>query len=78
LRAELAPVVESGEAICWRCGELIEVGQPWDLGHDDEDRRFTADPTTPPVIAADDHRIRRNEEIDRLLLIDSSDNLNTT
>jgi hypothetical protein len=27
---------------CARCGERIEPGEPWDLGHDDVDRsRYT-------------------------------------
>jgi hypothetical protein len=38
LRAEWKPVVESGRAICARCGQPILVGQPWDLGHNDNDR----------------------------------------
>lgn len=38
LRAALAPQVEAGEAVCWRCQKLIVPGTPWDLGHDDNDR----------------------------------------
>ena len=34
-RAELAPFVASGLAKCARCGEPIEPGTSWDLGHDD-------------------------------------------
>jgi hypothetical protein len=30
--------VNSGGVDCWRCGERIEVGEAWDLGHDDVDR----------------------------------------
>ena len=26
-------MVEAGMARCARCGELIEPGTPWDLGH---------------------------------------------
>jgi hypothetical protein len=44
LRAELEPIVEAGEAVCWRCGEPIEVGEPWDLGHDDHDRSIHRGP----------------------------------
>lgn len=38
LREQWRPHVEAGEVECWRCLELIEPGDPWDLGHDDEDR----------------------------------------
>jgi hypothetical protein len=33
----LAPLVAAGVARCARCGELIEPGSSWDLGHDDVD-----------------------------------------
>lgn len=38
LRLQLAPIVESGRAQCWRCGEAIGPREEWDLGHDDHDR----------------------------------------
>jgi hypothetical protein len=34
-RRGIAPLVEAGLARCARCGELIEPGTPWDLGHID-------------------------------------------
>lgn len=37
-RAQWAPMVATGHVRCWRCGEPIEAGAAWDLGHDDEDR----------------------------------------
>jgi len=37
-RRVMAPLVASGLATCTRCGEPIEPGTPWDLGHDDYDR----------------------------------------
>ena len=39
LRAQWAPRVATGTITCWRCGELITAPEPWDLGHDDTDRR---------------------------------------
>ena len=38
IRARLRPIVESGRAHCWRCGEGIGAREEWDLGHDDHDR----------------------------------------
>ena len=38
LRREWAPKVRTGSVICPRCGESIQPGEPWDLGHDDNDR----------------------------------------
>lgn len=37
-RRRLEPIVALGLTDCWRCGERIEIGAPWDLGHDDQDR----------------------------------------
>lgn len=38
LRATVKPQVEAGRATCWRCGGRISPHEPWDLGHDDDDR----------------------------------------
>lgn len=38
LRKRWATAVASGEAKCWRCGQPIKAEEPWDLGHDDDDR----------------------------------------
>jgi len=43
-RADLAPEVDAGAVRCWRCGRLIAPGEPWHLGHDDEDRSITRGP----------------------------------
>ena len=36
-RRYLAPRVEAGLVDCWRCGKPIRPGEPWDLGHVDDD-----------------------------------------
>lgn len=38
LRKQLEPHVASGQATCWRCNQPIRADEPWDLGHDDNDR----------------------------------------
>lgn len=38
LREQVRPQVEAGHATCWRCGDPINPREPWDLGHDDQDR----------------------------------------
>ena len=39
LRRRWASQVAAGTVSCARCGHLIEAGEPWDLGHDDTNRR---------------------------------------
>jgi hypothetical protein len=39
LRKAFARQVQTGLVKCARCGEPIAPGEPWDLGHDDSDRR---------------------------------------
>jgi hypothetical protein len=39
LRAKAKRLVDAGRAWCWRCGRWIDPTQPWDMGHDDYDRR---------------------------------------
>ena len=51
----LAPFVAGGLATCARCGETIEPGTAWDLGHDDLDRRSTRGPSMRAATAP--HRI---------------------
>lgn len=38
------PAVAAGHVACWRCGDPIQPGEPWDLGHDDRDRTVTRGP----------------------------------
>lgn len=38
LRERVKPFVLAGQVDCWRCGRPIDPAEPWDLGHDDEDR----------------------------------------
>jgi hypothetical protein len=37
-RRKLEPIVKAGRAKCWRCGNPIQTGTRWNLGHDDTDR----------------------------------------
>jgi hypothetical protein len=39
LRAAWRSRVAAGGVMCARCGQPIFPGEPWDLGHDDHDRR---------------------------------------
>jgi hypothetical protein len=41
LRAEWAPLVDAGQVACARCGQPIEPGAPWDLGHTDDRTAWT-------------------------------------
>jgi len=44
LREQWRPLVEAGDVLCWRCGQRIEPGDDWDLGHDDHDRSIYRGP----------------------------------
>lgn len=46
-RERWRPHVEAGRVVCWRCGQIIAPGQPWDLGHDDRDRARYRGPEHP-------------------------------
>lgn len=37
-RANEQLMAEQGYLDCWRCGERIEPGEPWDQGHDEARR----------------------------------------
>jgi hypothetical protein len=36
-RRMLEPFVAAGSAVCARCRRPIEPGEPWDLGHSEQD-----------------------------------------
>lgn len=40
-RARWRPIVDAGFADCARCGERLEPGRPWDLGHNDDRTGWT-------------------------------------
>lgn len=46
-RARAKRLVDSGRAVCWRCGKPIAKGAPFDLGHDDHDRSIIRGPEHP-------------------------------
>lgn len=48
LRARWARKVATGTVACWRCGERLNPLEPWDLGHDDNDRSITRGPECLP------------------------------
>ena len=43
-RKSWEPRVKAGGVVCGRCGRLIEPGTPWDLSHDQDDKRNTPVP----------------------------------
>ncbi len=43
-RKRYESLVRAGKATCWRCGLPIDPLAPWDLGHDDHDRRLYRGP----------------------------------
>jgi hypothetical protein len=47
-RRRWAGRVKAGVVDCWRCGELIDPSDGWDLGHVDEDGRNRGFPTRHP------------------------------
>jgi hypothetical protein len=45
LRNKIKQAMDLGQVFaCWRCGEPIQPGQPWELGHDDVDRSIWRGP----------------------------------
>jgi len=44
LRRAWKDQVEAGNVSCARCGRWIHPDEPWDLGHDDQDRRHYQGP----------------------------------
>lgn len=46
-RKAAAQQVEAGGVNCWRCGHPIMPGEPFDLGHDDNNRSIIRGPEHP-------------------------------
>lgn len=44
LRKQFDVEVQAGGVNCARCGKPIRPGEPWDLGHNDHDRRLYVGP----------------------------------
>jgi hypothetical protein len=40
-RERWAPLVDAGQVTCARCGQPIQPGTPWDLGHTDDRTAWT-------------------------------------
>lgn len=55
-RAKAKRFVDSGCAHCWRCGTWLDPKQPWDLGHDDDDRSVYRGPECRPCNRATNGR----------------------
>jgi hypothetical protein len=47
-RKRWVPIVEAGQAFCWRCSKWLPPGLPWDLGHDDNDVTIYRGPECRP------------------------------
>lgn len=56
-RKKWQPIVDRGEAYCWRCGCWLDPAKPWDLGHDDHDRTQYRGPECRPCNRATKGRV---------------------
>lgn len=58
LRARWAPIVKRGGVNCWRCKQPIAPNDPWDLGHNDDDRTKYEGPECIPCNRGEPSRRR--------------------
>ena len=59
LRAKVKRLVDQGDQTCWRCERWLNPEEPWDLGHDDDDRSVYKGPECRPCNRATNGRADR-------------------
>lgn len=62
-REQYEPLVQSGRAICPRCGESINPDSPWDLGHSNDRTQHTGPEHTYCNRSAGGRRSKPNRSI---------------
>lgn len=62
LRVVFAKDVKKGTCPCAICGQLIDPLAPWDLAHDDLDRKLWLGPTHPSCNRGTPYRLPHSRE----------------
>lgn len=68
-RAKWAPKVKAGGVKCWRCRRPIHPNEPWDLGHDDNDRTQYRGPEHQACNRATKGRNQPNQSTGRTYIV---------